>query len=207
MRKSVFDLRQRKIHSVMRKAKEKKRPAANKRRRNIALLIVALALLLLLLLRCSCVPPGLKPVPSPTPRPTPRVTIKTPKPKPARRSIRETHAPIHRGQFELGDDATEGWLEEFRLQAGARGGRLVGCLGTVSRGAIRWTAMVNRTTGETSLHQFESLGQTPMLSEEQHSCVAGVLSEPRFLIKKESPSPAGQNVKQGPVRVSLVFEL
>ena len=192
-----------KISKLLIEIKKRKK---NRQRKLIIVVSVLVIAILMLLSKCSCdnqVPPmpkKLELVKTPMPRLT-RVlppVIKTEK-------IKAKHLrPI----FEQGNERVQEWLEQFRIQAGARTSRMSVCLGDKPNGAMKWTAYVVHKTGEVQSQNIEALGQTAPFSDEEKKCFTDILTLPayKFDVKAFNEMSKFTQEKRTGSSVSMVFE-
>jgi hypothetical protein len=173
------------------------RQQARRRRRRIALLVV-LALLLLLLIRlCSCAE---EPPPPPAPEPVGAS-------EPATSAEVQAVEPLAGGRVDRRDrpalanevpDALP-WLAAFRMQVAARSRSLASCFVGVSRpGRLKWSALVEPSTGLVSEPTLEPILESDSLTREQRACVLGALADPPYRLEGDE--------RATPSRVSLVIE-
>lgn len=106
-----------------------------------------------------------------------------------------------RARYQPQGDPPPAWLEELRIQVGARSPRLSACFqGTQRPGALRWSAAINGESGAVSDHQLEPVSGTA-LDEAQRDCVVRALSQPPYRLQAISRQPDALAS-----RVSMVIE-
>jgi hypothetical protein len=174
--------------------------AARRKRRRRRAAFSALLLLLLLFVRCDCGEPA------PSEPATPDAGVpQVVKPKPMAAKVKPGPltgkvATQPRGAFGTGEPVSPPWLDEFRIQVAARSPRLAQCFTGIDRpGALRWSALVNPQGGTVSDHTIETVGVGTDLTQEQRTCVIGVLQSPVYRLTV----PGNEGL---PNRVSLVIE-
>ncbi len=192
-----------KISKLLLEIKKRKR---SRQRKLIFVVSVAIIAIVMLLSRCSCenqLPP-LPKKPEPVKTPVPRFTrvlplvIKTEK-------IKAKHL---RPVFEQGNERVQEWLEQFRIQAGARTSRMSVCLGDKPNGAMKWTAYIVHKSGEVQSQNIEALGQTAPFSDEEKKCFTDILTIPtyKFDVKAFNEMSKFTQEKRTGSSVSMVFE-
>lgn len=174
---------------------------ARARRRLRRTLGVALLLLLASCMRCECERPYPAEVPKVEAKRAPEPQVAPPVLAPARREpLRAQIKPQARASYPGHEQASPGWIDEFRLQVAARSPRLAQCFtGSDRPGTLRWTASVNPRSGTASDHELEPVGASAELRRGQHECVVRALSSPSYRLT----APEGESL---PRRVSLVIE-
>lgn len=180
-------------------AKNKTGGKESRKKTRVLWWITLTVLLLAGLMRCMC---SRSPIPTTIPAATTSATASASVPLPAvLQGGAESREALRRPQIPNAPENAEPWLDAFRLQVGARAPRLNACLGNLSGGAIRWSALLHRGRGSVSDLRFESHGTLPELNDSQRACFTTVLAETTYRI------PTGAWRAADPqVRVSLVFE-
>ena len=174
------------------------RPRQRRRWLSVALLLL---LLLLLLRDCCCrepAPPAPPPADCPS-GPAPAVeALPAASPAPALPRGRVGH----RGRPEFVSDALDPlpWLAAYQLQVSARSPRLAQCfVGAQRPGTLKWTASVEPSQGVVSDQTLEPTLLSDALTQQQRSCVLGVLSDPPYQLESDDE-------RSTPVRVGMVIE-
>lgn len=164
-----------------------------RRRRGARALAIALLLALVALARC------LAEAPPPSPPAQDAAPVSAPQP-PAPPASPPRTAPLPpRPRLRVASAPTPDWIDEFRLQVGARSPRLARCLtGAALPGRLRFSATVDRNAGLVSDAEIEvASGGGP--SRDQSRCLVEVLRHPAYDLRR-GQAPAV------PERVSLVIE-
>lgn len=171
-------------------------PTKKRERRWWPLVLLVLLALLLMVSDCSCqrAPEATGAVPPVAAEPAAAAPPSTPLPPAGR--VNKTSRPA----YPVAAPAALPWLGAFRLQVAARSPRLAACfVGAPRPGTLKWSAAVEPVHGVVSDHSLEPTLSSEALSQEQRSCVLGVLSDPPYKLD-------GGDARATPSRVGIAIE-
>ncbi len=197
-RKAALEARRAAVQARLARARSRPRPQRREARKRPWWLLLLLLLVLLLAWFCCCSgsPPEVVPPPAPAPE---MAAVPSPPPEPPPAPLTGQVAARPRPAFQPPPSQELPWLAELQLQVSSRSPRLAACFVGVQRpGTLKWTAMVEPSSGRVSDHTLEPTLQSDPLTQEQRACVLDALSAPPYRLSADEVST--------PSRVGLAIE-